>query len=305
MNEDPDQWFRDYINPNTVQLHHIKEVLYSGKATFQSVEIIRTDSFGTCLILDGKIQSCEEDEFIYHEALVHPAMIAHPNPETVFIAGGGEGATLREVLAHLTVKRAVMVDIDKEVVDLCRQFLPSWHQGAFEDHRVELHHQDARKYLAESAKRFDVIIVDLPDPLEEGPAFLLYTQQFYELVKERLTPEGVLSVQAETCSWEDLSGFTAINNTLASVFPLVFPYQVHIPSFGTPWGFSIASLKTDPLSLSPEEVDRRISTRLSKSLCFYDGLAHRGLFSLPKCFRQKLNGAKRIITDDNPLFLPY
>ena len=115
---DPDKhrWFSDNISPDLTMLHSIKERIYSGRTKFQSIDIINTGSFGVCLVLDGKIQSSEADEFIYHEALVHPAMLAHPQPEKVFIAGGGEGATLREVLAHKTVKRAVMVDIDEEVV---------------------------------------------------------------------------------------------------------------------------------------------------------------------------------------------
>ena len=114
MNTDPDKWFHDIISEDLIQLHSIKEVLYSGRTKFQNIEIIRTGSFGKCLVLDDKIQSSELDEFIYHEALVQPAMLTHPCPETVFIAGGGEGATLREVLSHKTVKRAVMIDINWE-----------------------------------------------------------------------------------------------------------------------------------------------------------------------------------------------
>jgi spermidine synthase len=102
MDADPDKWFYDRVSRNLIQLHSIEEMLYSGQTKFQSIEIIRTGSFGKCLVLDGKMQSSEVDEFIDHEALVQPAMITHPHPETVFIAGGGEGATLREVLSHNT-----------------------------------------------------------------------------------------------------------------------------------------------------------------------------------------------------------
>ena len=160
---DPDKhkWFSDYISPDLTMLHSIKERIYSGRSKFQSIDIVSTGSFGVCLILDGKIQSSEADEFIYHEALVHPAMLTHPQPERVFIAGGGEGATLREVLAHKTVKKAVMVDIDEEVVSLCRRFLPSWHQNAFADPRAELHFVDARKYLEQINDKIEDIIIDL------------------------------------------------------------------------------------------------------------------------------------------------
>jgi spermidine synthase len=303
MKNDPDKWFLDRLSPYVVQLYSLKEVVYSGQTRFQAVEIISTHGFGKCLVLDGKVQSSEVDEFIYHEALVHPALLSHPHPETVFIAGGGEGATLRETLAHRSVERAVMVDLDQEVVEICRRFLPSWHQGAFDDPRAELRYEDARKYLAESEEKFDIIIIDVSDPVEGGPAYLLYTEQFYRLAREKLTPQGLLAVQAGACAWGDLQSFVAVNHTLSAVFPLVFPYQTHIPSFGTLWGFCLASLGVDPLGLSVEEVERRISTRLSRRLRFYDGLSHQGLFSLPKYLRDELSREKRIITDQNPLFV--
>jgi spermidine synthase len=300
---DPDKrrCFSDYVSPDLTVLHSIKERLYSGRTRFQSVDIIKTGSFGICLILDGKIQSSEADEFIYHEALVHPVMLTHRHPETVFIAGGGEGATLREALAHRTVKRAVMVDIDEEVVSICRRFLPSWHQNAFDDPRAELHFVDARKYLEQSSDKFDVIIVDLVDPLEQGPARLLYTEEFYEIVKQKLGPAGIMSVQAEPSEWKNSDNFTAIANTLRNIFPIARPYQAYVPSFFSLWGFVAASQSLDPSELDPEEVDSRISTRISKSLKSYDGLTHQAMFIIPKHIRQELADSKRIITDEQPI----
>lgn len=301
--DDPNKWFRDPINPDFVQLHRVEEVIYSGKTKFQSVQIIQTGSFGKCLVLDGKIQSSEKDEFIYHEALVQPAMITHPDPRKVFIAGGGEGATLREALAHRSVEKAVMVDIDREAVDLCRRYLPSMHQGSFEDNRAELLCLDAREYLANCGQSFDVIILDLTDPLEGSPSNLLYTQQFYQLARERLAPEGILSTQCGPCGFGNFAAFVAINHTLNSAFPSTFPYQANIPSFGELWGFSIASQKLDPLSLPKQEVDRRISTRVSGKLRFYDGITHQGLFCLPRYLRQKMIQGADIITDKSPSFV--
>lgn len=300
---DPDKhsWFSDYISPDLTMLHSIKERIYSGRSKFQSVDIINTGSFGICLVLDGKIQSSEADEFVYHEALVHPAMLTHPRPESIFIAGGGEGATLREVLAHKTVKRAVMVDIDEEVVSLCRRFLPSWHQNAFDDPRAELHFVDARKYLEQSSDKFDVIIIDLVDPLEQGPARLLYTREFYQIVKQKLGHDGIMSVQAEPAEWRNLDNFTAIANTLRNVFPIARPYQAHVPSFLGLWGFVSASQSLDPAELTAEEIDTRISTRTSKKLKSYDGLTHRAMFTIPKHIRQQLAASKRIITDKAPI----
>jgi len=303
MDTDPDKWFCDRISRNLIQLHSIEEVLYSGQTKFQSAEIIRSGSFGKCLVLDGKIQSSEADEFIYHEALVQPAMITHPCPETVFIAGGGEGATLREVLAHKTVKRAVMVDIDEEVVALCRKFLPNYSRGSFEDKRTELLHVDARDYLAKSRELFDIIIIDLPDPIEEGPAYLLYTQEFYHLVRDRLTENGIVSVQAGSTALTELLNFSAVNHTLKSVFPIVCPYQVDVPCFGGPWGFCLASVNVNPVLLSTAEVDNKISARSLTHLKFYDGLTHQGIFSLPKYLREELSKPGRLINDNQPLYI--
>ncbi len=301
MDSDPDKWFYDRVNRNLIQLHSIEEILYHGRSQYQSVEIIRTTNFGKCLVLDGKIQSSEVDEFIYHEALVQPLMITHPGPETVFIAGGGEGATLREVLSHDTVKRVVMVDIDAEVVALCQQVLPEHSRGAFADKRTELHHVDARSYLAECQEQFNIIIIDLPDPIEKGPAYLLYTQEFYQVVRDRLTADGVICVQSGSAAWIELLNFTAVYNTLKSVFSIVCPYWTDVPAFGGPWGFCSASQTLSPFQLSPAEVDKRISDRSLAGLKFYDGLTHQGMFSLPKYLRGELAKPGRLITDNEPL----
>ena len=301
--KEPDKWFCDRVSRDLIQLHSIEEVLYTGQTKFQSIEIIRTGSFGKCLMLDGKVQSSEVDEFIHHEALVQPAMLAHPHPETLFIAGGGEGATLREALSHLTVKRAVMIDIDEEVIAACQKFLPDYSCGAFEDKRTELRHTDARDYLAKCQEAFDIIIIDLPDPIEEGPAYLLYTQEFYRLVRERLTANGIITVQAGSASLTELLNFSSVYNTLKSVFPIVRPYQVDVPCFGGPWGFCLASSNLNPFALSPAEIDHRISARRLTGLRFYDGLSHQGMFSLPKYLRTELSQQTRLITDSQPLYI--
>lgn len=303
MDIDPDKWLSDKISHNLTQLHRMEEVLYDGKTRYQSARVVRCTSLGVCLVLDDKIQSSERDEFIYHEALVQPAMMTHPRPETVFIAGGGEGAALREVLSHRTVTRAVMVEIDGEVTALSRKYLPGLSRGAFEDGRTELHHTDAREFLAKSKEKFDIIIVDLPDPIEKGPAYRLFTKEFYNIALDRLTENGLIAVQAGSASLTELINLTAVNNTLQSVFPMVVVCVVTVPCFGGPWGFCIASRKADPSRLSPAEVDKRIAARALKGLKFYDGLTHRGMFSLPLYVRDAMAKQTRIITDKEPLFL--
>lgn len=303
MATDPDKWLRDKINENFIQLHRLDEELYTGRTKYQNVQIVRSRNLGICLVLDNKIQSSETDEFIYHEALVQPAMITHPNPEKVFIAGGGEGATLREVLRHKTVKKVEMVDIDDEVTTLCKQYLPGHAQGAFEDKRASVYHVDAREYLKKSKDKFDIIIIDLPDPIEEGPAAMLFTDEFYWIAREKLAEDGLISVQAGSANPTELLNFTAVNNTLKQVFRIVTQCTVYVPCFGGPWGFCIASRKHNPVLLTSYEVDERIKTRGLEGLKFFDGETHRGMFSLPKYIREAMAKQTRIITDKKPLYL--
>ena len=297
------KWFVDYLSSFEGHMHGIESVVYHKKTAFQEAEIIDTKSYGRSLILDGKMQSSEVDEYVYHEALVHPAMLTHPAPKKVFIVGGGEGATLREVLRHKSVERVLMVDIDQEVVEACKAYLPQWHQGAFDDPRVELRFFDARKYLEETDEVYDMIIIDISEPIEEGPAYLLYTKEFYQLVMKRLGEEGLISLQAGTTTIPYLLNFTAVCRTLNEVFPIVSAYQASIPSFGLPWGFALASKKFDPETLAPKEIDLRIAERLRGELKSYDGKTHLGQFILPKQIRLELQKEERIIEDNHPLYV--
>jgi len=296
------KWLHDAISPDLIELHRINRVFFSGQTKYQKVDVVETGSYGLTLLLDGKIQSAERDEFVYHDALVHPAMTTHPMPEKVFIGGGGEGATLREVLHHQSVKRAVMVDIDQAVVEISKRYLPAWSNGAFRDPRADVIYADARKYLEETKERFDVIVLDFPDPLEGGPAYLLFTKEFYTMLGKRLAPGGIVSLQAGDASYTNCATFLAVINTLKAVFPIVRPYAIHVPSFTGPWGFAAASFELDPLKLTPEAVDQRLEERLARPPKCYDGLCHQGMFALPKHLRQKLSVARRIIRDKRPQY---
>lgn len=293
------KWFLEQTTGNEGSFHSIKEILYAGRSRYQRIDIIRTGSYGKCLILDGKMQSSEADEFIYHEAIVHPALFVSELPEKILIAGGGEGATAREALKHPTVSRVVVVDLDKEVVDICQKYLPEWHCGAFEDSRVDLHFDNAREFI-ENAGEFDIIILDLPEPNEGGPAFMLYTKEFYEIVFRRLKDNGILVTQAASTSVNNLKVFTSIMNTLKHVFPVVRPYMVNIPSFFAPWGFVLASKGNDPLSLQAKHIERKTDS-LKGPLMFYDYETHLRIFSLPKYLRQAAAREDVIISDSSPL----
>ncbi len=297
------KWFLDFLSPDEGHIHGIETILYAKQTKFQQMEIILTRNYGRCLVLDGKMQSSEYDEFIYHEALVHPALLTHPHPKRVFIVGGGEGATLREALRYKSVERVLMVDIDEEVVESCRKYLPEWSNGAFEDPRTDLRFFDARKYLEETQDVYDIIIIDISEPVQEGPAYLLYTKEFYQIVQKRLSPQGIISLQAGTTAVNTLLCFSAVYQTLKSVFPIVRPYQACIPSFGLPWGFALASKSLDPLQISQEELNQRIAQRIKGELKYYDGETHHGQFLLPKVIRNQIEKELRIIEDNHPLFI--
>ena len=253
--------------------------------------------------MDGKVQSTQTDEFIYHEVLVHPAMLAHPAPKRVLVIGGGEGATLREVLRHRSVERALMVDIDREVVEVSRKMLPEFHAGAYDDPRTQLVFEDARRWIETHDEIFDVIIIDLSDPIEEGPCYRLYTREFYQLVSRRLSPQGTIALQAGTVAPHDLLNVAAIYRTLLTAFPVVCPYTANVPCFGLPWGFQVASKDIDQRTFSAADYDAMISRRLQGEMKYLTGEVCAAQFALPKYLRDRLERETRIIEDDAPLYI--
>ena len=194
-----------------------------------------------------------------------------------------------------------MVDIDQEVVELCKAHLPEMHRGSFDDPRTELRHEDARAYLEKTKDRFDLITVDLVEPLEEGPARMLFTREFYALVRDRLTPGGTMTMQAGMTKLGELGFFTTIHRTLREVFPVVAAYQSFVSCFGTPWGFIVASKKVDPARLEAQAVDKLVAERVKGTLEYWDGVTHQHAFSLPKFIRKAVAKQTRIVTDANPL----
>lgn len=256
-------------------IYPVEEVIVHKKSKYQDILIVRLRVFGKTLVLDGLIQSTERDEYIYHESLVHPAMTVHPRPERVLILGGGEGATLREVLKHNTVRRAVMVDIDGDVVELAKRYLQEWHQGAFDDPRAEVVIMDGFQYVREASsrgERFDVVIMDLTDPYGSEVAAKLYTPEAMKLIKNVMKADGVLVIQAGSSTFF-YDAFMRVFNSARSVFSNVEEYGSWIPSFMYVNSFVFASDKYTLTSLTPEEVDRRLRERGVKTR-FYNGLRH-------------------------------
>ena len=216
------------ISKTSFMISKVKAFYVIKRSKYQEIIIADLDAFGKSLVLDGFIQSSELDEFVYHESLVHPAMVLHPNPRKVLIVGGGEGATLREVLKHNTIERAVMVDIDEEVIELSKKYLPFMHRGAFNDKRAEIVIADGKEYIEKTNERFDVVILDLTDPYSAEISKVLYTEKFYKAVYRVLNNDGVMVTQAgNSFFYEDV--YDDVLRNVQKVFPKVMEYNVWIP----------------------------------------------------------------------------
>jgi spermidine synthase len=278
------QWFVDRSESDQFHCFGIKKVLIDYQSNYQRIQIIEVESLGKCLILDGRIQSAEKDEFIYHEALVHPALLLHPKPRKVLVMGAGEGATIRELLKYDNLK-ITGVDIDAEVIDFSRKYLEEWHQGAFGHPAVRLIFQDGWDFIQQTEELFEVIIMDLPEPYPDSPASRLYTPEFYRLAYDRLTSDGILVTQGESVKPGQAERHLAIKNNLAAVFKHSYSYQTYIPSYDSNWGFLLgAKNHLDPL-LPPEAIDQMIARKIKGSLRFYDGQTHLSMFYLPRYLR--------------------
>lgn len=246
--------------------------------------------------------------------------------KSVFIGGGGELATAREVLRHSSVERLVMVDLDEKVVDVSREHLPEWGgEKVMSDPRFQLIVGDAYTYLMETKETFDVIIMDISDPIEAGPGIMLYTKEFYKHAITLLRkPNGVFVTQAGMAEsipvayanhldGLDPSCYAPIYNTLKAVFESVIPYSTHIPSFGSDWGFIMAyrgdseSGATTNWKVPPEGfIDDLIESCInggSRALKSYDGESHLSSFALTKPLRTYIAKDDRIMTKDDPIFM--
>lgn len=283
------KWLEENIEDGLRCAYKLDKILDSSVSKFQTVDLVDIEPFGRSLVIDGLLQSCRVDEFVYHECLVHPAMLMHPNPKSVYIGGGGEGSTARECLRHKSLERCVMVDIDGDVVDFCKKHLDE-NADAFADKRLELVIDDAKAWLERTTEKFDVIIMDLDDPLEGGPCYQLYTTEFYSMLKGRLNPGGTFVTQSGQAGIKQHPlVFSPINRTLKDVFNTVIPYNQAVYSFMDEWGWNMALTEegaTMPADLSIEEVDKRIEARIKGELKFLDGVSWRGIWALSKQHRK-------------------
>jgi spermidine synthase len=229
----------EHLNPYCGFFYDISSIIVERQSRYQKIELAESPEFGKVLLLDGITQVAIKDEARYHETLVIPAMLSHPYPTHVLVIGGGDGGTLREVLAFRSVEAAALVDLDSDVISFSREFLPEISKGAFEDPRVELHIGDGRAFVEQcSAASFDVVIMDMTDPF--GPSERLYTREFFKAVLRVLKkPYGIFAMHGESAIVRP-AAWACIHKTLGAVFANVENAFASVPMYGTLWSFKFA-----------------------------------------------------------------
>lgn len=267
---------RDPFSPITYS-YKVSEILYHGKSPYQEIMVLNSNHFGKMLVLDGVVQLTEKDEFFYHEMLAHVALHAHVNPKTVLIIGGGDGGTLREVLKHKLVKEVQLVEIDNQVVEVSKRFFPELTVG-FSDQRAELIEMDGVSYIKQTKCKYDAIIVDSTDPI--GPAEGLFTEQFFDGIRNILNDEGIFVTQTESLHFHrQFVVDTQIK--LRELFEIIGLYNVPLATYaGNWWTFSIASKKY------PVKKPNRNQEVITK---YYDEQVHESAFLTDNLYEKLLN----------------
>jgi len=183
-------WFEEKLYPHVRQSFAVAKILHRAHSDHQDVVVFETPVYGRVLALDGVVQVTERDEYVYHEMMSHVPILAHGRARRVLVVGGGDGGILRETLRHKSVEQATLVEIDRSVVDMCRKWMPSVSDRAFDSKRARIVIADGAKFVAQTPERFDVVIVDSTDPI--GPGEVLFTEAFYKGCKRCLNPGGIL-----------------------------------------------------------------------------------------------------------------
>jgi spermidine synthase len=272
-----DRWFSETLYPEFRQALKMDEILFEGRTAFQDAVIFRNQRFGRVLTLDGVVQTTEGDEFCYHEMIAHVPIVAHGAAKRVLIIGGGDGGVLREVLKH-PVDQAVMIELDETVVNICREFMPSLSDGAFENPRSDVRFMDGIKFVSETDEKFDVIIVDSTDPI--GPGEVLFTQEFYADCARCLTERGILVTQSGVTFMQDEEAAQTYQR-MEPLFADAALYLTQVPTYAAGFmTFGWGCHSFEPRQTTVAEVISRIS-RLDLRTRYYTPETHVASFALP------------------------
>ncbi len=272
--------FQETLYDSISQCFRIDKLYFERKTEHQHLMIFHNAFLGRVMTLDGIVQTTEKDEFIYHEMMAHVPILAHGAARSVLIIGGGDGAMLREVCQHDTVERIVMVEIDAQVIEMAKEYLPNHSRGAFDDPRLELVIADGMAFVREAeAGQFDVIISDSTDPI--GPGEVLFSDDFYGQCHRIIRPGGVMATQNGVPFFQ-IDELQQTRQRMGRHFgdqafygAAVPTYYGGIMAFG--WGSDDAALRQlDGETLAARYRDSGIETR------YYTPEIHRASFALPR-----------------------
>ncbi len=258
--------------------YDVEQILCSRRTRNQHLLVFQNRHFGRVLALDGVVQLTERDEHFYHEMLTQVVLHAHPDPAEVLIIGGGDGGSLREVLKHQAVKRVQMVELDRGVIEASMEFLPGLSAG-FADPRAHVLEASGEEFLAGTADRFDLVIMDSTDPV--GPAANLFTDQCLASAASVLRGDGMFVAQTESLHFH-ADFVREVQRRLSRFFQIVDLCTVPLATYsGNWWTFSIGSKAHDP---------REPRRPCSVATKYYAEDVHRQSFLAPSLRRRLLEG---------------
>ncbi|CAO2590032.1 Spermidine synthase [Lemmus lemmus] len=275
-------WFRETCSlwPGQALSLQVEQLLHHRRSRYQDILVFRSKTYGNVLVLDGVIQCTERDEFSYQEMIANLPLCSHPNPRKVLIIGGGDGGVLREVVKHPSVESVVQCEIDEDVIEVSKKFLPGMAIG-YSSSKLTLHVGDGFEFMKQNQDAFDVIITDSSDPM--GPAESLFKESYYQLMKTALKEDGILCCQGE-CQWLHLDLIKEMRHFCKSLFPVVGYAYCTIPTYPSGQiGFMLCSKNPEPVQqLTQAQVEQM-------QLKYYNSDMHRAAFVLPE-FTRKVSG---------------
>jgi spermidine synthase len=256
-----------------------ERVLFDSETEHQRLVIFDNADFGRVMMLDNVVQLATKDDFVYHEMMAHVPLFAHGKAKRALIIGGGDGGVLREALRHPELEQVTLCEIDRSVIDLCREHFPEISAGAYDDPRTRIVIADGTKFVAETPDRFDVIMVDSTDPI--GPGAVLFTREFYADCARCLQPGGLLVTQngLPFLQADELKQSISYFRTL---FADAFAYLATTPSyFGGPMSYGWASDNADLRQHRRRKIERRYEKAGSFTTRYWSPSVHVAAFALP------------------------
>ena len=286
-----DIWYTENHTDHVRMSIRIDKQLASVQSDFQRIDIFDSVEFGRILTLDGLLMLTEKDEYVYHEMITHIPMATNPDIKKVLVIGAGDGGTVRELCRYDTIEHIDMVEIDYQVVELARKYLP-FTACSLDDPRVDIHYQDGLRFVRRVPEGiYDLIIVDSTDPFGVGEG--LFTKEFYGNCCKALTEDGILVNQHESTFYESYSNsMKRAHSRIKSLFPLALVYQAHIPTYPSGhWLFGFASKKYDPRT----DLQAHRWNRLGLRTKYYNTILHQGCFAIPNNVRDALRESEKIM----------